>query len=335
MKGKLLCLSVYAIIVLQKINHQSGDSNTHFVELLIRLHIGECNASNYQLLKSRVISETQNINTWNLGINDYSPVIVSDNASKDAINNQMSLLFASKMNQVLHSYVANDTQNGKTITDPSVLQIISLLHSGKTHGMLRQLLLTIGMPIMITTNIDVQGGIVNGSISTVRSISFKTLPNGDQTLSHCIVHIPNATAPVLPHLSSQEYPIMPESVYISYKSSKWDSKQAISFKRMQIPLILAFAMTAHKAQGQTLTKAIINLHSCHGSEALYVMTSCVCSLNDLLILWPFEFHKIRCHLSQDLQKELDHINYHHLSTILQYGNGDEHNQASTALDKLK
>jgi ATP-dependent exoDNAse (exonuclease V) alpha subunit len=322
LKGKLLWLSVLTVIVLHKINRQSGASNHRFVELLSRLRIGECNTSDYQLLRSRIISESQNLHTWGLDVNDYSPVIISDNVSKDAINHEMAVLFASKTNQLLLSYMAEDTKNGSAITDHAVLQIISLLHSGKTHGQLHQLPLVIGMPVMITMNLDVQGGIVNGSIGTVRSICFKTLTNGEHALSHCIVHLPNATAPVLPNLGVNEYPIMQESMYITYKGGKRNS-HGFSFKRMQLPLIPAFAMTAHKSQGQTLPKAIIDLNSCCGSEAPYVMVSHVHHLDDLLILRPFEFHKIRYHLSQDLRKELDRLTYHHHSTVLQYGDESE------------
>ena len=336
-KGKLLWLSVSTVIILDKINRQSGAANFRFVELLTRLRIGECNASDYQLLNSRVISETQNMHSWLPDINEYCPVIVSDNTSKDAINNQMAQLFASRSGQTLQWYMAEDTKNGLAITDNSTLQIISLLHSGKTHGRLRRIPLVINMPVMITTNIDVQGGIVNGSIGTVRSISYKSLPNGERSLSHCIVYLPNATAPALPHLAAHEYPIMLESMYICYKGPRRDS-HGISFKRMQIPLIPAFAMTAHKSQGQTLNKAIIDLDSCRGSEAPYVMASRVRSINDLLILRPFDFHKIRCHLSQDLRKELDRLLYRHYSTILHYADGDNSlqcQQASIALAKIK
>ena len=122
------------MIILDKINHQSGDSNIHFVELLSRLQIKECTISDYNLLRSRVISEMQNLHTWNLSLNDYCPVIVSDNASKDAINIKMAMSFTSKSHQMLHWYTAEDTKNGTPIIDDSMLKIISLLHSGKTHG---------------------------------------------------------------------------------------------------------------------------------------------------------------------------------------------------------
>ena len=54
-------------------------------------------------------------------------------------------------------------------------------------------------------------------------------------------------------------------------------------------------MSTHKAQGQTMEKAIIDLANCHGTEALYVRW-----LDDLLILRPFPLAKIRYRMSDDI-----------------------------------
>ncbi|KAG1839105.1 hypothetical protein DFJ58DRAFT_667927 [Suillus subalutaceus] len=46
-------------------------------------------------------------------------------------------------------------------------------------------------------------------------------------------------------------------------------------------------MTTHKAQGQTMQRAIIDFEGCSGTEAPYVMLLRVTSLDGLLILRPF------------------------------------------------
>ncbi|KAH7924619.1 hypothetical protein BV22DRAFT_975212, partial [Leucogyrophana mollusca] len=58
-------------------------------------------------------------------------------------------------------------------------------------------------------------------------------------------------------------------------------------------------MTAHKAQGQTLERAFIDLEDCKGAEAPYVMISRVTSLQGLLILRPFSIKRITSRQSQD------------------------------------
>ncbi|KAF8344841.1 hypothetical protein F5887DRAFT_841745, partial [Amanita rubescens] len=86
------------------------------------------------------------------------------------------------------------------------------LHSGKTFGRLKRLPLAIGMPIMVTTNVDLNAGVVNGSIGTIRKVYFRELPTGERILNCCIVHIPSAHSPPMPGLEINEFPIMPDTV---------------------------------------------------------------------------------------------------------------------------
>lgn len=333
LKGKLLWLSISTVVVLHRINRQSGAENARFVELLNRLRLGECNASDFHLLQNRIVSATLNVSQWNLPLSNIVPVIVTDNTTKDAINSDLAAAFAARTGQTLHNYWAVDSMNGATITDPALLQIIDLLHSGKTSGRLKRLPLVIGMPVMVTTNIDVNGGIVNGSIGTIRSIHFTYLPGGERAISHCIVHIPTAQAPQMSGLGPHEYPILADTVSVTFRGT--NSKQTLSFRRTQVPLIPAFAMTAHKSQGQTLNKAVVDLASCHGTEAPYVMISRVRRLEDLLILRPFPIARIKCRMSEDSRREQDRLQYHNLATTIDYGDPEEQPTATVALQNWR
>ncbi|KAJ3846310.1 hypothetical protein EV368DRAFT_10322, partial [Lentinula lateritia] len=64
-------------------------------------------------------------------------------------------------------------------------------------------------------------------------------------------------------------------------------------------------MTAHKAQGQTLSTAVVDFEGCRGTEAPYVMASYVSSIDGLLLLRPFQLKKIQCRQrqSEDSRKE--------------------------------
>ena len=333
LKGKILWLSVTTVVILEKINRQSGIENAPFVDLLSRLREGCCNFADYQLLKSRVVSPVQNIQQWNMGIKDFAPVIVCDNTTKDAVNLEMARVFAAKTGQSFCTYASTDEMDGSPITSPSIAKIIDLLHSGRTSNRLKRLPLALGMPVMITTNIDLAGGIVNGTIGTVRAIDYTTLPNGDRILNHCIVHIPSARAAPMNGLGDHEFPILPDTITVRYQGSK--SKQSLSFKRTQLPLIPAFAMTAHKSQGQTLDKAIVDLANCHGTEAPYVMVSRVRRLNDLLILRPFPMGKIKCRMSEDTRREQTRLRYHHFMTMWKHGSLADQEKALKEIAALK
>src|SRR6266550_2046707 len=65
------------------------------------------------------------------------------------------------------------------------------------------------------------------------------------------------------------------------------------------------------------------------------MLSCVHRLDDLLILCPFSFSKIRCHPSKDTHRNQTHLLYHHLSTMIAYGTLDECQLAELQLAELK
>ncbi|KAH7931399.1 hypothetical protein BV22DRAFT_991024, partial [Leucogyrophana mollusca] len=75
-------------------------------------------------------------------------------------------------------------------------------------------------------------------------------------------------------------------------------------------------LTAHKSQGQTLDKAIVDIESCGGTESPYVMCSRVTSLDGLLILRPFKISKITSHQSEDARREDQRLYYLSLQTIV-------------------
>ncbi|KAJ7730751.1 hypothetical protein B0H16DRAFT_1229855, partial [Mycena metata] len=92
--GKLLWLSVTSVIFLSEIMRQSGPENQPFVDLLSRLREGR--------LASRVQID------WHSERWRKAPVIVAENAMKDALNIQMAHEFAVKTGQKLHWYYAQD-----------------------------------------------------------------------------------------------------------------------------------------------------------------------------------------------------------------------------------
>ncbi|KAF8320645.1 hypothetical protein F5887DRAFT_825017, partial [Amanita rubescens] len=92
LKGKILWLSVSIVVLLEKINRQRGAENARFIELLTKLRDGDYN----------------NVHQWNLRHDELAPVIVSDNTTKDRINQELASAYAAKSSQPLYEYVAID-----------------------------------------------------------------------------------------------------------------------------------------------------------------------------------------------------------------------------------
>ena len=112
------------------------------------------------------------------------------------------------------------------------------------------------------------------------------------------------------------------------------SHKKCTIKRTQVPIIPAFSMTAHKAQGRTLDHVIVNLQSCRGTEAPYVMVSRVTSLSGLLILRPFE-KKIQSRQSEDARREAQCLEILRLKTIMHIGSPEESADAQRQLSNTR
>ena len=94
-------------------------------------------------------------------------------------------------------------------------------------------------------------------------------------------------------------------------------------RRFQIPLTPGFAITAHKAQGLTMSHAIVDFVNCRGTEAAYVMASRCTSLEGLLIARPFDISKISCHRSQEARNEFNRLDLARWQTIAIHGTPQE------------
>ena len=92
-------------------------------------------------------------------------------------------------------------------------------------------------------------------------------------------------------LPPNHIPIFPQrrSITVTMPGKQKD----VSVNRRHFPLVPVFSCTAHKSQGQTLSKAVINLQPRDGKtnnlavEFAYVPLSRVKRLVDLTILKPF------------------------------------------------
>ena len=129
--GKLLWLTFTQVIILEELVRQRGFGNERFMELLSRLRLGHCTDDDFHLLNTRVLANLptgSNLSEW-----ANAPLIVCDNATKDAINEQAAVAFAAHSGQELHWYHCTDKYKGKPLTDPTLLSHLAHFHSGQTN----------------------------------------------------------------------------------------------------------------------------------------------------------------------------------------------------------
>ena len=326
--GKLLWRSVGTVVILTEQMRQYGEANRQFVSLLGRLREGTCTEDDFSLLNSRLISTTGE----NLSTNDWqnAPIIVSENAVKDAINMRATIAFAERTHQAVEWFDAVDTYRGAKITDPRIREYLLSQPSGKTGQRLGRLPLVFGMPIIVNQNFDIEGGLVNGSLGYLREYRFRTDEDNVRILTSCIVEIPDLTCESLPHLPPKHVAIISDAVEMRSIVHPV-SGQRCTMKRSQVPLAPGFAMTAHKAQGLTLPHVVIDLANCRGTEPPYVMISRCQSLDGLLIIRPYAMSKIACRRSQEARNEFLRLDLLRWQSIAVHGTPEEQQLARAHL----
>jgi ATP-dependent DNA helicase PIF1 len=138
---------------------------------------------------------------------------------------------------------------------------------------------------MVTNNICIQKGIHNGALGTVHSIIYK---HGSR-----IGDLPLAVLVVMDKYNGDSIlPDVPKTVPITPITAMWNSSSGGNNTRRQLPLALAWAMTIHKSQGQTLQKAVIDLGDKETNLGLtLVALPRVKRLNDFVIA-PMAFSRL-------------------------------------------
>ncbi|KAG1851023.1 hypothetical protein C8R48DRAFT_612887, partial [Suillus tomentosus] len=76
--------------------------------------------------------------------------------------------------------------------------------------------LVIGMPVLVSQNFDVDGGIVNGSTGILRKVRYSLNDEKQRVLRSCIVEISQSSGEALPNLSPQQIPIIEDSVELRF-----------------------------------------------------------------------------------------------------------------------
>lgn len=151
-----------------------------------------------------------------------------------------------------------------------------------TRGIPSKLYLSIGCRVMLRDNLWVKGGLVNGSLGTVRAIVYDTGISPPSLPMYVLVEFDKYRGP---YITGNLFPVLTKDV-------TWKVHNHTHLRR-QFPLILAHACTIHKAQGLTIDKIILNIGLREFACGLsYVAITRVRTLDDLVFNPFFNYGRL-------------------------------------------
>jgi ATP-dependent DNA helicase PIF1 len=252
------------VVNLTKIFRQT---DSEYKEILNRIRKGRHTIRDILKIKSRIITSAT------LDVNKVDKTTKS--IKLYPLNKQVAL--ENQKNLVLLSGIAREykaTYFGyKTLQEELKKQFISC-----DRDLIK---LKIGARVMLTYNLNVEAGLCNGSLGTI--IGFKEI--NDSSIASVVVKfdVIDNKDPGIQIIDKQKWDLDVSTVT--------GSKLCASV--IQIPLVLAFAASIHKAQGLTFSKAEIDLNKCFAEHQIYVALSRVKTLDGLILLDNFSSDKIK------------------------------------------
>ena len=281
----------FLMLELTKVMRQRSDSP--FYELLCRVRTNSCTSNDVATLKSHEIAAdamhypVQALHVYRL------------NADVDIRNTHMLNNLAPQSAQF--AIKAIDIVAGQT----SHISLSTLSdkrsETGGLHGTLK---LAIGARVMLTANVDVSDGLVNGARGEVVHV----VTNNNSEVTNVLVKFDNNKVGIKsiqtsPYRSkcSHAVPLTKYEVMFFAKG-----KRGSEIKRLQFPLTLAWASTIHKVQGLTLDEIVVDMKGGRFSPGqAYVAFSRVKTLVGLHIL---NFNAKAIKKSIDVTNEMIRLN---------------------------
>ncbi|CAF1643020.1 unnamed protein product [Adineta ricciae] len=298
-----------------KLTQQMRTEDLRYLQLLERLREGQCNFEDYELLLTRVVGESSvslREPPWN-----QAPMLVFRNEIGTQLNHRSAIHNAVEVGTNLMVCVAQDFCKGKPVEEPALPKKLLQLSDSKTEHLQGLLPLVPGMPVIITQNIAIELGLINGMNGIFRQLVYDLDSVSTDSLSK--------TFPV-----NTQYVHKPIYALIKISKSKieWNleklqpklipiSIMEQTFQRRALPLVSAYSITTHKSQGQTLNKVVIDLKLSKDTDdiaTIYAPLSRVKRLSDLIIWRHFDYKVLQIKPSKSQVAEIQRLDKLYMET---------------------
>ena len=266
----------FSVMVL-KTNHRQGEDKV-YADILNRLRVGIHTEEDNELLKTRV-------RPYDNSIPDDALIVAGTN---EVVNNYNSI----KLNKAagdLIQFKAMVFSESRGVFKPKLNNDGSIIGTTLQY----EIDLKKGCRVMLTTNLDVCDGLVNGSLGTV--IGFEYSKRGQ--IKYIMVKFDdeedgvrrrkNFDSLVSKYPGENATPI--EKMEYGFSQSKKQDIASARATAINFPLKLCYSTSAHKTQGSTVkkpTSIVLHLHGYLVPAMGYVMLSRIQCLDQLIIVRP-------------------------------------------------
>ncbi|XP_065926121.1 uncharacterized protein [Magallana gigas] len=148
----------------------------------------------------------------------------------------------------------------------------------KTDGLSSSLLLAVNARVMLTRNVNVEDGLVNGAMGYISHFEFGSDHHRKHIQGVGVIFDSKEIGKLHGSITSHGNQIVIQRIQEDVKD-----KNTKNIVRHQFPLKLSWACTAHKVQGMTTDKVVVNLDRTFAAGQAYVALSRVTSKNGLFI----------------------------------------------------
>ncbi|XP_030828689.1 uncharacterized protein LOC100890415 [Strongylocentrotus purpuratus] len=261
-----------------------------FAELLNRIRVGEQTQEDMTTLEQCIISPSD----------DNYPSDALHVFATNARVNEYNTEKLSKVEGPIRRCIAVDKK-------PSCLKShVTSTDARFTGGLPHVLELKVGSRVMLTRNMDVTDGLVNGALGTV--VDFVECNPPASNPKAVLIQFDNPTVGSALRLSihygtSQHTTAVPIQ-RIDVKFSISAKKQGLEVTRCQFPLRLCWATTIHKVQGLTVADIVVSMKSRFADGQCYVALSRVPKRSGLHLL---DLHESKIRASTAVKAEMERM----------------------------
>ena len=262
-QGRAAYQTFQQAVVLDQVMRQAGQDpeQVKFRDILLRLRDAKVTLSDWNHLMTQTPTRVQDLSPFSTAL-QFIPTVEA------VVEYNMAQLQASGQPIATIKAVHTGANAAKAPADDAggLEAVVCLAHSAR---------------VMLTSNLWVDVGLVNGAMGTVQAICYRT--GGPPDLPIAVMFC----------FDSYSGPTFPDgTVPITPLRRCWSSSGG-QCSRLQLPLKLAWAVTIHKSQGLTLDKVVIDVGKREFSTGLtFVACSRVRQLKDLLFTPPFTFQRL-------------------------------------------